>query len=152
MYHQWPENPKTSPVPIKRDQPRERDEQKSVGKDRRDEKGAARTYERKKWRGPFFGRIYRYPMYVYVCPWIRTAKSPEFHFCPPAEEHYRSFCRRCEGFWFRTSAARSEFLPFLGRKPSSGIWGNGVLNWSGRIVGRYKWWHRRKKKGDVRTH
>lgn len=40
MYHQWPENPKTSPVPIKRDQPRERDEQKSVGKDRRDEKGA----------------------------------------------------------------------------------------------------------------
>lgn len=44
MYHQWPENPKTSPVPIKRDQPRERDEQKSVGKDRRDEKGAVRTY------------------------------------------------------------------------------------------------------------
>lgn len=149
MYHQWPENPKTF-VPIKRDQPheRERDEQKSVGKTER-MKRVRRTYGRKKWRGPFFGRIYRCPMYVYVCPWIRTAKSPEFHFCPPAEEHYRSFCRRCEGFWFRTSAARLEFLPFLSRKPPSGIWGNGVLNWAGRIVGRYKW---RRKKGDSRTH
>jgi len=47
MYHQWPENPKTF-VPIKRDQPheRERDEQKSVGEDRRDEKGAAHVREK----------------------------------------------------------------------------------------------------------
>jgi len=98
-----------------------------VGENRRNEKGGARIGERS---GPFFGRIYRSRI-VYMClcvcvcvyaraPVNSTAKSLEFHFCLPAGEHYRSFCRRCEGFWFWTGAARSEFLPLLGRKPSSG--------------------------------
>lgn len=45
------------------------------------------------------------------------------------------------------SAARFEnFFHSSAANSSSGIWENGVLNWTGRIVGRYKWYRYRRKK------
>lgn len=69
MYHtDGRKTQKTSPVPIKRDQPREQDEQKSVGEDRRDEKGAAHVREKEVARTHFSGG---FTAARYVCMYVR---------------------------------------------------------------------------------
>lgn len=98
-----------------------------TGVDRGERKGrkGRRTYRGKKWRGPFFGRIYRSRI-VYVC--LRVgARAREFE-----QLNHRNFISVGRGTLpfvlsslrgilvldRRGGGVRSEFLPFLGRKPT----------------------------------
>jgi len=109
----WLEKPKASSVPIKRDQPHEQKSERIEGTKR-----AAHVSEKE--ADHFSGGFTALGLYTCVCvcvcvyaraPVNSTAKSLEFHFCLPAGEHYRSFCRRCEGFLDRRCSLRISSTP-----------------------------------------
>lgn len=143
MYHQWLENPKTSARANKKGSAsRTGRAEVGRGRDRRDEKGAARVREKEVARTIFREDLPPPVVCVYVCEFEQLNHRNFISVRRPRNITVRSVVVARD--FGSGPAPHQNFLHSLAANSILwGIWGNGALNWARRI-GWYKWWRRKR--------